>query len=37
MERMCYAYNLIDVNRLSIAMDSEKPKKLNAYAKCNYR
>ena len=34
---MCYTYKLIDGNRLSIAMDSEKPQKLNAYAKCNHR
>ena len=34
---MCYAYNLIDGNRLSIAMDSEKPQKLYAYAKCYYQ
>ena len=34
---MFYAYNLIDLNRLSIAMDSEKPQKLSAYTKCNYR
>ena len=34
---MCYAYNLIDGNRLSIAMDSEKPQKLNAHAKSYHR
>ena len=35
-EKDVLAYNLIDGNRLSIAMDSENPQKLNPYAKCNH-